>query len=249
MTVPVVRTKKALGKLVGAWRAKGLSIGFVPTMGALHPGHAALVEKAARENDKVIVSVFVTPPVRAERGLRCYPRARPPTGSSWPPWSRCRLRALRGRNVSLASHSRGRGASDLYCGKHRPGHFRGSDRGPEAVQSSPRRPGLLRREGLAAGRYLRIRSGFDVNVALVRVPIVRRKTASPVEPQRLSVARRAARPRPVLRLGGRAPGRGGVTRRDGRRRRAPCPPHRPQGPVRRRLGGAGRRRHGTHATE
>ena len=52
--IPVVRTKTALARLVAAWRKKGLSVGFVPTMGALHPGHAALVKRSARENDRTI---------------------------------------------------------------------------------------------------------------------------------------------------------------------------------------------------
>lgn len=57
----VFKTVQAVQNYVNEQKAKGLSIGFVPTMGALHPGHISLINKCVQETDTCICSIFVNP--------------------------------------------------------------------------------------------------------------------------------------------------------------------------------------------
>ncbi len=114
---------------VGAWRREGKSVGLVPTMGYLHEGHQSLIERAAAECDRVVVSVFVNPTQFGPgEDLESYPRdferdlARceaagaalvfhpTPEEMYWPD---------RSTTIHMAD------ISEELCGKSRPVHFDG----------------------------------------------------------------------------------------------------------------------------
>jgi pantoate--beta-alanine ligase len=119
----------ALRSALASPRREGLTIGLVPTMGALHAGHMSLVEQARRENDKVVVSVFVNP-IQFGPGedLARYPRSpehdlamlrsagvdaiyKPSVADMYP----------RGASTRVIVH----GVADSLEGAARPGHFEG----------------------------------------------------------------------------------------------------------------------------
>lgn len=112
------------------WRAKRAgTVGFVPTMGALHEGHASLVRRSAAENAATVVSIFVNPtqfgpnedldkyPRTLEADLKLCEQAgataifTPDKAMMYPP--------------GFATWVTVEGMTDKLCGKSRPGHFRG----------------------------------------------------------------------------------------------------------------------------
>lgn len=114
---------------VKAWKKEGFSIGFVPTMGYLHEGHESLIKRAASENDKVVVSIFVNPTqFGPNEDLEKYPRDLQKDSE-----------ICEGAGATLIFHpeveemySKGActavnmtGLTEGLCGKSRPTHFSG----------------------------------------------------------------------------------------------------------------------------
>jgi pantoate--beta-alanine ligase len=125
----IVRSVDETRQRSAAARAGGQRIGLVPTMGALHAGHASLIRAARRETGFVVVSIFVNPTQFGPReDLARYPRPlekdaalcaeegvnlifHPEPGTMYSP----------GYNTYVEVHK----LQDVLCGAARPGHFRG----------------------------------------------------------------------------------------------------------------------------
>lgn len=111
------------------WQRRGLSVGFVPTMGALHKGHLSLVRAAAAECERTVLSVFVNPTqFGAGEDLDAYPRRldadcesaeRAGANAVFCPTERIMYPA------GYATFVDQEGLTDVLEGAHRPGHFRG----------------------------------------------------------------------------------------------------------------------------
>jgi pantoate--beta-alanine ligase len=161
------------------WKASGMSIGFVPTMGYLHEGHMSLIREAARENDVVVVSVFVNPiQFGANEDFGRYPQdmardsdlcARAgvdavfnPSASDMYPTDFCGY-------VDMSVVTEG------LCGAKRPGHFRGV---ATVVMKffhiiNPDRAYFGQKDAQQLAVIRRMTRDFNMDVAIIGLPIVR----------------------------------------------------------------------------
>ena len=128
--VKIIKTIKEIKKLLDEHRKNNETIGFVPTMGYLHEGHLSLIRQARKENDIVVVSIFVNPTQFGEgEDFQRYPRDlqrdsklceqvgvdyifAPSTEEMYP----------KGNPLVYVDVLK---LSDHLCGRFRPGHFRG----------------------------------------------------------------------------------------------------------------------------
>lgn len=126
----LVKTVAELREEIAAAKLAGKTIGLVPTMGALHEGHASLIKAANMENDFVVVSVFVNPTqFGPNEDLEAYPRTLD---------ADCKLAESMGADIVFAPSAKEMypsadmtwvevtgNVTKVLCGRSRPIHFRG----------------------------------------------------------------------------------------------------------------------------
>lgn len=217
----ILKTPSAVRKQAAAWRRAGESVGFVPTMGALHAAHMSLVERAKRENDRVVVSIFVNPTqFGPAEDLSRYPR---PFAEDSALCRRAGVDALY-HPAPEAMYPEGfrtfaevTGLSEVHCGASRPGHFRGVATVVLKLlnQVSPDRLYLGEKDFQQLTVVRRLARDLDLPVKVVGCPLVRAEDGLALSSRNryLSPAERAAAPalHRALEEGAREASRPGAT--------------------------------------
>src|SRR5688572_13034297 len=125
----IIRSPQKLYQTIKRLKLKGKTIGFVPTMGALHEGHASLLRRARKDHDICVLSIFVNPKqFGPKEDFKKYPR---------PEKEDAALAKMEGVDIIFYPSAKDMyppefmtavevlGLSELLCGEFRPGHFRG----------------------------------------------------------------------------------------------------------------------------
>ncbi|MCA9403562.1 MAG: pantoate--beta-alanine ligase [Candidatus Omnitrophica bacterium] len=125
-----ISSLSSLRRQLEKFRTKKESIGFVPTMGALHDGHLSLIRRSRRENRRTVLSIYVNP-IQFDAKKEDF--------SSYPRPKKKDILLAKKENVDIiflptdrvmypkgfSSFIATTGLTDTLCGKSRPGHFRG----------------------------------------------------------------------------------------------------------------------------
>ncbi|BCS56974.1 pantothenate synthetase [Adlercreutzia equolifaciens subsp. celatus] len=175
----IIRTVADMKARAAAWKAEGLSIGLVPTMGSLHEGHESLMDAARAASDRVVVSVFVNPiqfgpgedyeayPRDLERDARICERHgvdvvfQPEVDDMYAP----------AHNTFVVMET----LTDSLCGASRPGHFRGVCTVVTKLFNivQPHRAFFGQKDAQQLAIIKRMVADLNMNVTVVGCPIVR----------------------------------------------------------------------------
>ncbi|MGD9561384.1 MAG: pantoate--beta-alanine ligase [Pyrinomonadaceae bacterium] len=125
----IINRKQRMASIARKLRRENKTVGFVPTMGALHQGHVALVKEARRMSDIVIVSIFVNPAqFGANEDFELYPRDLTADAAMLAEYEVDYVFAPDEDEIygpGFATHVYVEGLSETLEGASRPGHFRG----------------------------------------------------------------------------------------------------------------------------
>ncbi len=175
----VTDSEQRISDICAEWREDGLTVGFVPTMGAFHRGHLSLVETAAVASDRVVVSIFINPTqFGAGEDLDKYPSTLEEDCASAESAGASAVFIPQTDAIYPAGFSTGVAVSGItqgLCGAVRPGHFDGVTT-ICAVLFGIVRPdlavfGMKDAQQLAAIR--RMVSDLRMGIEIVAAPIVR----------------------------------------------------------------------------
>ena len=175
----IIRTVADMKARAAAWKAEGLSIGLVPTMGSLHEGHESLMDAARAASDRVVVSVFVNP-IQFGPGedYEAYPRdlerdaricERHGVDVVFPPEVDDMYAPAHNTFVVMET------LTDSLCGASRPGHFRGVCTVVTKLFNivQPHRAFFGQKDAQQLAIIKRMVADLNMNVTVVGCPIVR----------------------------------------------------------------------------
>ena len=198
----VARTVAAMREHVALWKAEGDLVAVVPTMGALHDGHLALVRAAQRDCSRVIVTIFVNPTQFTEdEDLDAYPRGEAA--------DLAKLQALAADLAFLpggdqmypdgfATSVRIEGLTEVLCGLERPAHFGGVATVVSKLfnQSQADRAYFGEKDYQQSLVVRRMARDLDIPIEIVPVPTVREPDGLAMSSRNvyLSKAQRAVAP-------------------------------------------------------
>ena len=175
----IVNTVNEVREQVKAWKAQGLKVGFVPTMGYLHEGHESLIKKASEENDRVVVSIFVNPiQFGPKEDLASYPRDLDRDS---------KVCEIAGANLIFHPENEEmyhedfctfvdmNGLTKELCGKSRPIHFRGVCTVVNKLFNivSPHKAYFGQKDAQQLAVIKRMVRDLNIDVEIVGCPIVR----------------------------------------------------------------------------
>lgn len=218
----VFHTADAMRAWSEAQRAAGKTIGFTPTMGALHPGHESLMRAAAAQNDVSVLSIYVNPTQFApHEDFNQYPRtleadsalaARVGVNAIYAPADRAMYPEGYATYVDIER------ITQRLCGGSRPHFFRGVATVVTKLFNAvrPHRAYFGQKDAQQAAVIRRMTRDLDMGIEIVEMPIVREpdglamssrnKYLSPGERQRaLCLSRGLSRARELLNAGERDP--------------------------------------------